>query len=164
MKRTILAFGVALIAGGILASDPASAAKMKLSGSEIVRLLSGNSVQGEWNGSTFQGYFAPNGTAYFQNEGGDMQVGHWSAHEKEYCVTWNEQANPAAQTQGLDAGFDMTNASESGNADCFSVYQNFNKVIWVEPESGVSHTSVLVEGQVPNWQFDITGQQASVQE
>lgn len=164
MKRTILALGVALIAGGFLSSNPASAAKMKLSGSEIVRLLSGNSVTGEWNGSSFQGYFAPDGTAYFQNEGGNMQVGQWSAHEKEYCVTWNESANPAAQTQGLDAGFDMTNASEGGDADCFSVYQNFNKVIWVEPKSGTSHTSVLVEGQVPNWQFDLTDQQASVQE
>ncbi len=164
MKKTILAFGVALIAGGILASNPASAAKMKLSGSEIVRLLSGNSVQGEWNGSTFQGYFAPDGTAYFQREGGEMQVGEWSAHEKEYCVSWNDRAQTSAQTPGLAAGFDMTNASESGGSDCFSVYQNFNKVIWVEPESGVSHTSVLVEGQVPNWQFDLTDQQASVQE
>ena len=82
MKKTILAFGVALIAGGILASDPASAAKMKLSGSEIVRLLSGNSVQGEWNGSTFQGYFAPDGTAYFQREGGEMQIGRASCRER----------------------------------------------------------------------------------
>jgi len=164
MKRTFLAFGVALVALAALASEPASAARMKLSGSEIVRLLSGNSVQGEWNGTNFQGYFAANGTAYFQQEGGDLQVGHWSAHEKEYCVTWNDRGEAGAQAQGLAAGFDMMNPAAGGKEDCFTVYQNFNKVIWVEPQSGASYTSVLVEGQVPNWQFDMGDQQASAQE
>jgi hypothetical protein len=163
MKRTFLLLGVALVAGAVLASDPAAAARMKLSGSEIVRLLSGNSVQGEWNGETFQGYFAPDGTAYFQREGGELQVGQWSAHEKVYCVAWNDRARNVAQTQGLAGGFDMMNDSSAGAEDCFSVYQNFNKVIWVEPGSGESHTSVLVEGTVPNWQFDIDGQQANAE-
>jgi hypothetical protein len=164
MKRTVLAFGVALVAGAILATGPASAARMKLSGSEIVRLLSGNSVKGEWNGSAFQGYFAADGTAYFQREGAEMQVGQWSAHEKQYCVTWNDRARTTAQTQGLAGGFDMTNSREAGDQDCFSVYQNFNKVIWVEPESGVNYTSVLVKGPVPNWQFDLPDEQASAQQ
>lgn len=169
MRRTILTFGVALLVGAVAAAQPASA-RIKLIGSEIKTLLSGNSVEGDWNGSVFHAYFDPNGTAFFQREGEPLQVGQWVAHEKLYCVTWDAATAPATTVQGLDEGFDMTNVRAGSEENCFDVYRSFNKVIWVEPETGTSYKSVLVKGQSPNWQFAIpgtgpaAGQQARIEE
>jgi hypothetical protein len=154
MRRTIFTAGIALAAIALLAAQPAHA-RIKLIGSEIKTLLSGNSVEGTWNGSVFHAYFDPNGTAFFQREGEPVQVGQWVAHERLYCVTWDAGATPAASVQGLDQGFDMTNSRPGSDENCFDIYRSFNKVIWVEPESGETFKSVLVKGQSPNWQFDI---------
>ncbi|WP_113911122.1 hypothetical protein [Roseovarius dicentrarchi] len=56
---------------------PALAQDAQMTADEITRLLSGNTAEGVWDGTTYKSYFADDGTTIFAPANSDTLTGKW---------------------------------------------------------------------------------------
>jgi hypothetical protein len=86
-------------------------------------LLSGNTVQGEWDGRPFTQYFAATGSTRYREGDGPQSQGTWRANVKgQYCSVW-----PPSPTEA-----------------CYDVLVKGNNLLW--KSGGKLHPSVVSEG------------------
>lgn len=103
---------------------PAVAEPVKLSGSEIRTVLTGNTVHGAWAGHEYWSYFAPDGRTAFLPEGyAAPYLGNWRVEGSQYCSSWS-----------------------NGDAGCYNVYKEGDKIIWETPEDRKRYDSQLLNG------------------
>ena len=56
---------------------------------QLQRLLSGNTLQGEWDGRPFTQHFNANGTTRYREDGGETTHGTWRIVDSgQYCSVW----------------------------------------------------------------------------
>ena len=116
---------ILLIAGllslPVVANEPGDAqaptqAKLQL-------LLSGNTMQGKWDGRAFTQHFATSGQTRYREGDGSQSLGSWSVNAKgQYCSVW-----PPSPTEA-----------------CYDVLVEGNNVLW--KSGGKLHPSVVTEG------------------
>ena len=71
IRRMILATALAF------AALPAAAQSVKLTASEIVVLLTGNTAVGNWQGTPYRQYFDPDGSTIFAAKDARSALGEW---------------------------------------------------------------------------------------
>ena len=122
MERLVfIAFAV------LMAAAPAGAEPVKLSGTEIRELLTGNTVHGDWSGHEYWSYFAPDGSTTFLPAGSDPYLGNWAVDGSQYCSSWS-----------------------NGDSGCYDIYKDGDKIIWETPEDRKRYDSQLLSGdQLP---------------
>lgn len=86
---------------------PALAQETTMSADEIARLLTGNTAEGQWEGTAYKSYFAPDGTTIFVPANADALTGKWRVNEQSQelesffdAVGWTGYA-----VRRTDAGF-----------------------------------------------------------
>ncbi|MCQ0091124.1 hypothetical protein [Roseovarius sp. M141] len=62
----------------------AFAQETRMSADEIARLLSGNTVEGQWDGTAYKSYFAPDGTTIFVPANADPLTGKWRVNPESH--------------------------------------------------------------------------------
>ena len=84
-RRTFL-----MLVTTVALSLPAQAQETRLSAAEIDALLSGNTIEGTWSGSTYKAYYGTNGIVVYVPEGGRPDEGKWrtNADTHEYESWW----------------------------------------------------------------------------
>jgi hypothetical protein len=80
--RLVVASVFAILAG------TAGAQSVKLSGTEIDILLSGNTAVGIWEGAPYRQYFAPDGVTIFSKPEALSTRGEWRVEADEYQSLW----------------------------------------------------------------------------
>ena len=65
--------GVVLVSTAALALAQSST----LTADDITRLLTGNTVEGKWDGITYRSYFDPDGTTIFVSSNAEKMLGKW---------------------------------------------------------------------------------------
>lgn len=56
---------------------------------QLLKLLSGNTMYGVWAGKSYQQYFNPNGSTRYLEEGAPEAQGNWEVNAKgQYCSVW----------------------------------------------------------------------------
>lgn len=109
------------------AALPAWAEPVKLSGAEIKKLFTGNTVHGDWAGKEYWSFFSADGWTTYRAKGGKPDDGRWYASETQYCSTWH-----------------------AGGATCYDIYKDSDKIIWETPIEKNRYVSELLTGdQVP---------------
>jgi hypothetical protein len=98
-----------------------------LTGTEIVTLLVGNSIEGTWGPSHFRSYFAPDGTTLYQSEGKQAEAGRWKVVGDQYC-----------------------SIADEGDV-CFNLYRSGQDLIWEDPHSGKRFPSNVIKGKAVPW-------------
>lgn len=83
MIRFALAFGFAVVAAGV-----AGAQSVKLSGTEIDILLSGNTAVGQWEGVPYRQFFGKDGVTIFADKDIRSSRGEWRFERDEYQSIW----------------------------------------------------------------------------
>ena len=88
-RRWILALMIGLIAG------PLWAQSVKLPADDIVKLLSGNTAVGNWQGKRYRQFFDPDGTTLYAQEGSRTARGTWRVDPEtnEYQSIWPGDAD-----------------------------------------------------------------------
>lgn len=69
-------------------ANVATAQSVKLSGTEINALLSGNTAVGHWDGVAYRQYFGSDGVTIFARRGVRSARGAWRVQEGEYQSIW----------------------------------------------------------------------------
>ena len=82
MIRFACTFAFAVLAGA------AGAQSVKLSGTEIGILLSGNTAVGRWEGVPYRQFFGKDGVTIFAGEDIQSARGEWRVQDDEYQSTW----------------------------------------------------------------------------
>ena len=117
----------ALLAALLCAAGPAGADPVKLSGTEIKALLTGNTVHGTWAGKEYWSFFGADGWTTYLSKGGKPANGRWAASSTQYCSTW-----------------------DPGGTSCYDIYRDGDAVVWGVPSSGERYPSTLLTGdQIP---------------
>lgn len=105
-----------------LATAPAAAQDGPLTGSDIERLLTGNTAEGTWDGASYKSYFDPNGVTIYDAQNADPQEGRWRVNEAtdKYesffeAVGWTEYT-----VLSTDTGYAW---KRNGNAQPFDVVE-----------------------------------------
>jgi hypothetical protein len=114
---SILAFALV-----VLLALPAEADQRKLTGDEIHKLLSGNSVHGMWGQTEYKSYFGADGTTLYHPKGRDPSNGLWRTTSTQYCSKWNDRET------------------------CYDLYMDGDTIVWYVPETGHRYPSTLVKG------------------
>jgi len=129
MKQALRSIAVPIFAGAIAfgLAGPASAEERKLSAAEIEQALSGNTVDGDWKGTAFKQYFAPDGGTTYVAAGSPPSIGKWKvdAEKDQYCSWW----------QG--SGWDCYNILSGGK----------DSIIWEVPSDGYRANSTVLSGK-----------------
>jgi hypothetical protein len=95
-----------------------------LSGVEITKRLTGNTVIGEWNGRAYAQFFNKSGTTLYQQKGAPESRGRWRVSDGKYCSRWGR-----------------------GSWSCYGVLEGDDGgITWVEPSSGKTHPARVVSG------------------
>lgn len=78
------------LTAAICCASTAHAQAVKLTGAEIIQLLSGNTAIGRWEGVKYRQYFAPDGITIFAQEGARSARGQWQVNDatQEYESIW----------------------------------------------------------------------------
>jgi len=105
----------------------ANAQERKLNAAEIEKALSGNTVDGDWKGTAFKQYFAPDGGTTYVAKGSPPSIGKWKvdAEKDQYCSWW----------QGT--GWDCYNILSGGQ----------DIIIWEVPSDGYRANTVVLSGR-----------------
>lgn len=84
-SRFVLAMALTL-----LSTASATAQAVKLSGNEIRALLTGNTVIGRWEGTSYRQYFGADGVTVYAQDGVRSTRGEWRVDEdlQEYQSIW----------------------------------------------------------------------------
>ena len=82
MIRFFCTFGFALVAAA------ATAQSVKLSGTEVSVLLSGNTAVGRWEGVPYRQYFGDDGSTIYAQQGAQSARGQWRVQDDEYQSIW----------------------------------------------------------------------------
>lgn len=77
MLRQTLIIAAAATALTSIAGTVALAAEESLSAPQIEALLVGNTIEGEWDGTFYRSYFAPDGVTVYQGATGPQIKGKW---------------------------------------------------------------------------------------
>ncbi len=86
-------------------------------------LLTGNILQGEWDGRPFTQHFAATGSTRYREGDGAQSLGTWRANAKgQYCSVW-----PPSPTEA-----------------CYDVLAKGNNLLW--KSGGKLHPSLVSEG------------------
>ena len=90
---------------------------------QLQLLLTGNTIQGEWDGRPFSQHFAEDGSTRYREADGLPYRGTWSVNAKgQYCSVWPPSLIEA----------------------CYDVLVKGNNVLW--KSGGKIHPSVVTEG------------------
>lgn len=84
----MIRFAVALA----VCAGAADAQSVKLRGSDIGILLSGNTAVGIWEGNAYRQYFDPDGTTIYAQDGARSTRGKWRIQGEEYQSIWPNDA------------------------------------------------------------------------
>lgn len=120
--------GLSLFALALAFVQPAAAERLKLSGSEIKKLLSDKTAYGYRGDVPYRIYFAADGTMVDQEQNGKTRIGRWVAKQTLHCMTW-------------------LNSGES----CLALYQDRQQIIWVDPATGSMDLAQLRNGKDLSW-------------
>lgn len=71
-----------------LCASAVDAQSVKLKGTEIGILLSGNTAVGIWEGTPYRQYFDPDGTTIYAQEDSRSTRGEWRVEGEEYQSRW----------------------------------------------------------------------------
>jgi hypothetical protein len=115
---------LSLFALAVVFAHPASAERLKLSGSEIKQLLSDKTAYGYRGDTAYSVYFAPDGTMIEEQKDGKKRIGHWVAKQTQHCVTWQD-----------------------GTENCMSLYRDRNQIFWVDPATGAMNLAQIKSGK-----------------
>lgn len=73
----------------VLGNLPTIANDQEISGSELTKLLTGNSIDGMWGETHYIQYFSETGRTLYKADGSPGDWGTWRINEDgEYCSTW----------------------------------------------------------------------------
>ena len=90
---------------------------------QLQQLLTGNTLQGEWNGRPFTQHFAPSGSTRYREGDGPKSRGTWSVNAKgQYCSVW------------------LPSPAEA----CYDVLVKDNNVLW--KSGGKIHPTIVTKG------------------
>lgn len=90
---------------------------------QLTTLLSGNTINGEWDGRPFTQYFASNGATRYREGGGPESSGSWRVNAQgQYCSVW-----PPSPTEA-----------------CYDVLIKGLNVLWLS--AGKVHPSLVTRG------------------
>jgi hypothetical protein len=109
------------------AAEPAASELRTLSGEEIRRVLTGNTLVGYDGAGPYWMYYPSGGTIWGQASNGDVDVGRWSVEGNLYCRAWRRWRGQAER---------CWNFATDG----------FNRLIWMEPSGNPSGESTLQAG------------------
>ena len=97
----------------------------QLSGEEIKKLLTGNTIHGVWGSTEYFQFFNSNGTTLYQAVGQSADQGTWSVNTTQYCSRWG------------------------GAPSCYDLYQDGKKLLWAVSSATYYSSEVLVGNQLP---------------
>ena len=104
-----------------VAIEPGDAKPLTQAGLQL--LLTGNTLQGEWDGRPFTQHFATSGSTRYREGDGPQSLGTWSVNQKgQYCSVW-----PPSSTEA-----------------CYEVLVKDNSVLW--KSGGKLYPSVVTAG------------------
>ena len=109
-----------------LAPDPLGAEERKLNAAEINQKLIGNTVQGEWDGSSYKQFFDASGNTIYVEDGRLPTFGRWKADPEmnAYCSWW-----------------------EGSTEVCYEVIEvGPDTIIWVTPGAGNEFPAKVLPG------------------
>ncbi|QEX21669.1 hypothetical protein FRZ61_15980 [Hypericibacter adhaerens] len=115
---------LSLFALAVVFAHPASAERLKLSGSEIKQLLSDKTAYGYRGDTAYSVYFSPDGTMIEEQKDGKKRIGHWVAKQTQHCVTWQD-----------------------GVENCMSLYRDRDQIFWVDPATGAMNLAQIKSGK-----------------
>lgn len=123
MKR-LFALLIFIAASGLARAEEPVA----LSGAEIQTLLTGNTIDGTWNGRAYRQFFNENGTTLYIESGAPVSQGRWKADlEKNlYCSEWGQ----------------------SGAWSCYEILSQGDAYLWRTPEGKTESFTVLIGNQL----------------
>lgn len=89
MNRRQIALGLAIS----LLSVGMVRAETQLTGAEMFDLLNGNTISGDWVGTPYKSYYAPDGVTVYVPENGPAQRGRWRInYDTDEYESWWEQS------------------------------------------------------------------------
>ena len=90
LRRIFITAAAAGAATLTLVPGSVSAQERDMTAAEIKEMLSGNTIRGEWNGSAYTQYYAPDGATVYVPEGGKPDKGKWRVNPEtdEYESWW----------------------------------------------------------------------------
>lgn len=102
---TAAATSLTLLAGAF--GSTALAEDTIMSGSEVERLLSGNTAEGVWDGAPYKSYFGTDGTTIYVSQNNEQQVGKWRIDPEsgQYQSFWDAIGWTEYTVLHTDAGF-----------------------------------------------------------
>ena len=80
-RRNFIAIIAAVLTLGALA-PAAHAQEPNMTAAELEDLLTGNTVEGQWDGVGYKSYFGPNGTTIYDPQDGDALTGRWRVNQQ----------------------------------------------------------------------------------
>ncbi len=123
MRRRFF-FSIAALCAVVVGSTGISAfaQETRMSADEIARLLSGNTAEGQWEGTAYKSYFAPDGTTIFAPAGADTLTGKWRVNleSEEFESFFDAIGWTGYAVTHTDAGFAWI---KDGKAYPFAVFE-----------------------------------------
>ena len=104
----------------------ADAGPKQLIAAEIIAVLTGNTLVGNWDGIAYRQYFGPDGQIIYATLGGRPVNGAWHVNDTDQLC---ERVPP--------------NTSER----CYVMLRAGITIFWVTPNSGLRHRAIVVTGK-----------------
>lgn len=100
-----------------------------LNGDQIMNLLSGNTLKGVENGTSWAVYYSPDGTQYGRY-GSRTDIGKWWVSDNQYCRQWNTWSDHKIK--------------------CQKIYVVGDKLVWVLDGKVADESVMPVAGDIEN--------------
>jgi hypothetical protein len=105
----------------------ADAGPKQLIATEIIAVLTGNTLVGDWDGIACRQYFGPDGQIIYATLGGRPVNGAWHVNDADQLC---ERVPP------------------NTNERCYVMLRAGITIFWVTPNSGLRHRAIVVTGKV----------------
>ena len=87
MRLVVLLLGACIATGSLAAKLPDSA--IAPGQKALVKLLKGNTLNGEWAGRPFRQHFSESGSTKYKDGNGSVSLGIWRVNASgQYCSVW----------------------------------------------------------------------------
>jgi len=90
----------------VMALSPAWSDTREVSGNDLARLLTGNSIDGNWGETHYIQYFAESGRTLYKADGSPGNWGTWRINDEGYyCSTWRGGEENCYLVVDIDGAF-----------------------------------------------------------
>jgi hypothetical protein len=126
-RMFIVRVGLVAAVSMLSLTEQAYAAPKKLTTAEISAALTGNTLDGDWEGIAYRKYFDSSGQVIYVTPGGTPVYGVWHASDSDQlCETM----------------------PPSINESCYEILRAGTTIFWVMPETGLRRQAIIMTGKV----------------